>query len=74
MAEVSISQADLAKSPSELITKENLKGSKIGSASFVFFSEFPFMFTLGEGCGLAGGRGGGEGKQKHVPLVFALLK
>lgn len=73
MAEVSISQADLAKSPSELITKENLKGSKIGSASFVFFSEFSFIFTLGEGCGLAE-VGVGGGKQKHVLLVSALLK
>lgn len=47
MTFVSISLVDLAKSPSELITKENLKGVKIGPASFVFLPEFPFIFTLG---------------------------
>lgn len=67
MAEVSISQVDLAKSPSELITKENLKGIKIGSASFVFFSEFPFIFTLGEGLGR-------EGQAKACSLRICPLK
>lgn len=59
---------DLAKSPSELTTKENLKGIKIGRASFVFFSVFFYFFTLGEGLEM------GRGKQKHVPLELALLK